>query len=90
MSHYVTLFQASNIQGGESVKLSSIDQKIVDICLRAASVMWSHKGLLLLIFCWIYLFWVGTFGCETEFGILLTLIALCVMLLCIICPSIFV
>lgn len=72
------------------MKLSSIDQKIVDICLRAASVMWSHKGLLLLISCWIYLFWVGTFGCETEFGILLTLAALCVMLLCIICPSIFV
>lgn len=57
------------------MKLSSIDQKIVDICLRAASVMWSHKGLLLLIFCWIYLFWVGTFGCETEFGILLTLLS---------------
>ena len=72
------------------MKMSSIDQKIEDICLRAASVMWNHKVLLLLVLCWIYLFWVGTFGCETEFGVLLTLIALCVMFLCIICPSIFV
>ena len=72
------------------MRISKIDQKLMDIAMKYAEIMWNHKGLILLIICWIYLFWVGTFGCESELGAVLTLIALIIMFLCIICTSIFV
>jgi hypothetical protein len=72
------------------LKISGIDKKLIDIATKYADVMWRHKGLVLLIICWIYLFWVGTFGCKTGFGILLTFVALFLVILCIINPAIFV
>lgn len=70
--------------------MSKIDQKSINIFLKVADMLINHTGLVILIICWIYLFKVGTFGCETEFGVLLVLIALFVMILCIINPAIFV
>jgi hypothetical protein len=79
-----------SIRGGEKMKISKIDQKLIDIVMKYEYIMWDHKGLILLIICWIYLFWVGTFGCSSEIGIVFTFIALIIMFICIICPSIFV
>lgn len=70
--------------------MSKIDQKLINIFLNVADMLINHTGLVILIICWIYLFKVGTFGCGTEFGVLLVLIALFVMILCIINPAIFV
>lgn len=84
------IFNLIEIQGGERVKISKIDQKLMDIAMKYADIMWNHKGLILLIICWIYLFWVGTFGSESEVGAVFTIIALIIMFICIICPSIFV
>ena len=48
--------------------MSKIDQKLINIFLNVADMLINHTGLVILIICWIYLFKVGTFGCETEFG----------------------